>query len=54
MCAGELEMKLRQVFSVSEDVECRVWHKNIINNYELLSNSSQELQDIRLRSGQVL
>ena len=47
-------MKLRQVFSVSEDVECRVWHRYVTNTYELLSNSSKTLQEAGLYNGQVL
>ena len=47
-------MKLRQVFSVSEDVECRVWHRYKTYAYELLSNYSQKLQDAGLYNGQVL
>ena len=51
--AAELELLLKQTFSISEDAECRVWHRYMTDTYELLNNSSQTLQDAGLYNEQV-
>ncbi len=50
---AELEQQVKETFSVNKDTECRVWHRYMTNTYELLSNSSQTLQDAGLYNGQV-
>lgn len=51
---ADLEEQLKEVFSVAKDAECRVWHRYMTNTYELLSNSSQTLQDAGLYNGQTI
>ena len=50
---AQLEEQVKETFSVAQDMECRVWHRYMTNTYELLSNSSQTLQDAGLYNGQV-
>ena len=50
---SDLEAVLKEEFKVERDAECRVWHRFMTNTYELLSNSSQTLQDAGLYNGQV-
>ena len=50
---GDVEAVLRKEFEVEKDAECRVWHRFLSHTYELLSNSSQTLQDAGLYNGQV-
>ena len=50
---GDLEAVLRKEFEVEKDAECRVWHRFMTHTYDLLSNSSQTLQDAGLYDGQV-
>ena len=51
---GYLEAVIRKEFEVEEDAECRVWHRFMTHQYELLSNHSQTLQDAGLNNGQVV
>ena len=53
---GDLEAALREEFQVGSDHECRVWHISMTTygTYELLSNSSQTLQDAGLYNRPVL
>ena len=51
--AAELELLLKQTFFISEDAECRVWHRYMTHTYEFLNNSSQTLQDAGLYNRQV-
>ena len=50
---GDLEAALKEEFEVDSNCECRVWHRFMTHTYELLSNSSQTLQDAGLYNGQV-
>lgn len=50
---GDLEAAIREEFQVDQAAECRVWHRFMTLVYELLSNSSQTLQDAGLYNGQV-
>ena len=50
---AELELKMKETFSVAKDAECRVWHRYMTDTYELLNNSSQTLTDAGLYNGQV-
>ena len=50
---ADLEAKLRSVFDVEKDAQCRVWHRYMISTYELLSDPKQSLQDAGLYNGQV-
>ena len=51
--AAELELLMRQTFSISKDAKCRVWHRYMTHTYELLNNSSKTVQDAGLYNGQV-
>ena len=50
---ADLEVKLRSVFDVEKDAQCRVWHRYMTSTYELLSDPKQSLQDAGLYNGQV-
>ena len=50
---GDLEAALKEAYEVAKDAKCRVWHRFMTHTYELLSNSSQTLQDAGLYNGQV-
>ena len=50
---GDLEAAIREEFQVDQAVECRVWHRFMTHTYELLSISSQTVQDAGLYNGQV-
>ena len=50
---ADLEAELRSVFSVPQEVECRVRHRYMTNTYELLTSPTQTLQDAGLYNGQV-
>ena len=41
------------MFSVPQEVGCRVWHRYMTNTYELLATPTQALQDAGLYNGQV-
>ena len=51
---GDFEAALREEFQVGRDHECRVWYRFMTTTYELLSNSSQTLQDAGLYNELVL
>ena len=50
---GYLEAVIKKEFEVEEDAECRVWHRFMTHQYELLSNRSQTLGDAGFFNGQV-
>ncbi len=50
---AELKQVMKELFLIPENAECRVWHRYMINPYELLNNSSQTLQNAGLYNGQV-
>ena len=50
---SDLEAVMKEEFNIERDAECRVWHRFMTDKYELLSNSSQTLQDAGLYNGQV-
>lgn len=50
---GDLEAALKEEYDIAKAAECRVWHRFMTHTYELLSNSSQSLQDAGLYNGQV-
>ncbi len=53
MCAGNLEMVIREEFNVPLTVKCRVWHRYLKHTYELLSKADQSLHEAGLYNGQV-
>ena len=50
---GFLERVIRATFSISEEMECRMWHRYMTHTYELLTEPNQTLQDYGLHNGQV-
>ena len=50
---GCMERVMRATFSISEETECRVWHRYMTDTFELLSEPKQTLQDAGLYNGQV-
>ena len=50
---ADLEAELRSVFSVPQEMECRVWHLYMTNKYELLTTPTLTLKDAGLYNGQV-
>ncbi|XP_050414001.1 ubiquitin carboxyl-terminal hydrolase 4 isoform X1 [Patella vulgata] len=51
---AQLEKKMREVFSIKEDKEVRLWNRYMSNTYEHLSKMENSLQDSGLYPGQVI
>ena len=49
----ELEQEMRQVFSIEDEEEVRLWNRYMSNTYEHLSKMDNTLQDSGLYQGQV-
>ena len=50
---GFMERVMKATFSISEEMECRVWHRSMFDTYELLSEPKQTVKDAGLYNGQV-
>ena len=44
---------MKQLYNIPEEKECRLWHKYMLNTYELLSKLNQTTQDAGLYTNQV-
>ncbi|CAL1543086.1 unnamed protein product [Lymnaea stagnalis] len=49
-----IEQEMRNLFSIPEDKEVRLWNRYMSNTYELLSKKDVTLQDAGLYQGQVI
>ena len=45
---------MRAEFSISDEVEVRLWHKYLTNTYRLLNKREQTLQEAGLYSGKIV
>ena len=44
---------VKQLYNIPEEKECRLWHKFMLNTYDLLSKLNQTTQDTGLYTNQV-
>ena len=53
---AQLEVIMKELFQISKDANCRVWHCNMSSTYEELSIPEQTLQDAGnlYRAGQLI
>ena len=51
--AAEIVSVMKDIFSIPEETETKLWNKYMSNTYELLGNMEQTVQDAGLYQGQV-
>lgn len=51
---GSLELVMRDLFDIPDDVEVRLWNKYVSNTYEQLNKREQTLQEAGFYSGQIM
>ncbi len=50
---AEVKQEMKELFLIPENAECRVWHRRMMNGYELLHDSSNTVQEASLYNEQV-
>ena len=44
---------MKQLYNIPEEKECRLWHKYMLNTYDLLNKLDETIQDAGLHTNQV-
>ena len=44
---------VKQLYSIPEEKECRLWHKYMLSTYDLLNKLDETIQDAGLYTNQV-
>ena len=50
---GHVMNVVKQLYSIPEEKECRLWHKYMLSTYDLLSKLDETIQDAGLYTNQV-
>ena len=53
MLPAQLQARVRSLFEVPEEAECRLWQRYMTNTYELLNKQSETISEAGLYGGQV-